>query len=82
MGGCGVRFLRFGVGGLASGKKSLGPALAGKTGYGGRFASGAEVVFETGLAGAVFDGFGDGKKAPGPAETFDDGGGGKGRRDG
>lgn len=47
--------------------------MAGKTGYGSRFASGAEVVFETGLAGAVFDGFGDGKKAPGPTETFDDG---------
>ena len=56
----------------------LEPALAGKTGYGSRFASGAEGIFETGSAGTVFDGCGNGKKAPGTAETSDDGNGGKG----
>lgn len=46
--------------------------MAGKTGYGSRFASGSEGVFETGLSGSGSDGYGNGKKASGETETFDD----------
>ena len=48
--------------------------MAGKTGDGSRFASCSEGVFETGFAGTVPDGYGNGKKASGTTETVDDGG--------